>query len=165
VGVGRALPRKHKQLWVTEFSYDSNPPNPTGVSTARQARWLEEAFYLFWKEGVSTAVWYLLRDQTGDLSTHYFSGVYFHDGKPKPSQTAYRFPFVVMGSGRTATAWGIAPRRGVVAIERRRGHMWKTLARVHASAGGVFVHPLPAGLHGSFRALVDGESSLVWKVR
>jgi hypothetical protein len=165
VRLGRALPRTHKQLWITEFSYDSNPPNPTGVSLATQARWLEESFYIFWKQGVSAAVWYLLRDQTGDVSTHYFSGVYYYNGRPKPSLQAYRFPFVVMPSGRGTTAWGISPRRGLVAIERRRGHKWKTLAQVHASAGGVFVHPLPAGLRGSFRALVDGQSSLVWKVR
>src|SRR5205807_6855079 len=28
---GRALPHGHKQLWVTEFSWDSNPPDPQGV--------------------------------------------------------------------------------------------------------------------------------------
>src|SRR5207248_1147368 len=43
VSAGRALPRRPKQLWVTEFGYDSNPPNPTAVSLATQARWLDQA--------------------------------------------------------------------------------------------------------------------------
>lgn len=160
VKVGTALPRAHKPLWVTEFSYDSNPPNPTAVSTATQARWLEQALYVFWREGVSTVIWYLVRDQGGTAwATSYFSGVYFRDGRPKPSLTAYRFPFVVMGS----TAWGIAPASGTVTVQRKSGHSWHTLFRLHASARGTFTHRVPSGLRGSFRALVNGQSSLAWK--
>jgi hypothetical protein len=159
VRVGNALPRARKQLWVTEFSYDSNPPNPTAVSTAIQARWLEEALYVFWREHASTVVWYLVRDQGGtDWSTSYYSGVYFRDGQPKPSFTAYRFPFVVMGS----TAWGIAPSSGRLAVQRRVGSSWDTLFSVSATAGAVFTHQVSAGLHGYFRAVLGGEDSLVW---
>ena len=68
--VGRALPGGHKQLWVTEFSYDSNPPNPQGVPIQKQARWLEEC-YLFWKQGASAVFWYLVRDQ-GSTNYSYF---------------------------------------------------------------------------------------------
>jgi hypothetical protein len=157
---GRALPRRHKGLWVSEFSYDSNPPNPYAVSTYTQARWLEEVFYVFWRQGVSTAIWYLIRDSGGKRYViDYFSGVYFHHGRRKPSFTAFRFPFVVMGS----TAWGISPEAGTVLVQRRSGHSWKTLFRKRVKADGVFTHSVPTSLHGSFRATVDGESSLVWK--
>lgn len=160
VRVGNALPRSHKPLWVTEFSYDSNPPNPTAVSTALQAKWLEEAFYVFWREHASTVIWYLIRDQGGtNWSTSYFSGVYFLDGTPKPSFTAYRFPFVVMGS----TVWGIAPAAGTLAVQRESGGSWHTLFNVRASAGATFTHRISSRLHGSFRAVVDGQSSLAWK--
>ncbi len=46
---GTALPRGRKRLWVTEFSWDSSPPDPQGVPVATQARWLEEALHIFWR--------------------------------------------------------------------------------------------------------------------
>ena len=166
VRAGTALPRAGKKLWVTEFSYDSSPPNPTGVSLATQARWLEEAFYLFWKQGVSTVVWYNVRDQAPvyDQATQndYFSGVYYYNGGPKPSLEAFRFPFVVWPNGRVATVWGLSPRAGSLSVQRQKGRSWKTLFRLHVSAGAVFVRSISPSLHGKFRAVVNGEKSLVW---
>jgi hypothetical protein len=160
---GLALPAGHKQLWVTEFGYDSNPPNPTAVSLATQARWLEQAFYVFWSEGVSTAVWYLVRDQAPTYhSQDYYSGVYYYDGTAKPSLEAFRFPFVVVSAGRAAKAWGISPRAGTLAVEHQHGHSWKTLFKVRVSAAGTFVRNVSSRLRGNFRAVVGGESSLVW---
>lgn len=161
---GRALPRGHKQLWVTEFSYESNPPNPSAVSTATQAKWLEQAFYLFWSEGVSTAVWYLVSDQPGrDFNVNYYSGVYFNTGQPKPALQAFRFPLVVMPAGRKLRAWGISPRRGIVLVQHQQGRAWRTLFRVRVGAGKVFVRNISPRLRGNFRARVGGETSLVWK--
>jgi len=163
VRVGRALPRGHKKLWVTEFSYDSKPPNPTAVSIATQARWLEETFYVFWHQGVDTAFWYLVRDQGGTAyNTSYFSGVYFYSGQRKPAFEAYRFPLVVMPSGRSAAVWGIAPQTGSVAVQRQQGRIWRVLFKVRASAGRVFTRNVSARLRGNFRAIVNGETSLVW---
>lgn len=162
--VGTALPRTHKPLWVTEFSYDSNPPNPYGVSAATQARWLEESLYVFWSEGVSTCVWYLLRDSGGtDWANSYYSGVYFYNGQRKPSFYAFRFPFVVMPSGRSATVWGIAPQTGTVTVEHKAGRSWTTLFRVRVASGSVFVRKISLGLRGNFRALVGKDASLVWR--
>src|SRR5579884_1909786 len=164
VASGRALPRRHKPLWVTEFSYESNPPNPSAVSLATQARWLEEALYLFWKQGVSTAVWYLVSDQPGrNFNVNYYSGVYFNTGQRKPSFEAFRFPFVVFPAGRKQDAWGIAPRSGALRVQRQRGQRWVTLFTLHAIAGAVFLRKVPAGLRGNFRATVGGETSLVWR--
>lgn len=164
VTLRRALPRAHKQLWVTEFSYDSNPPNPLAPSAATQARWLEQSFYVFWREGVNSVFWYLVRDQPGrDFSVSYFSGVYFYNGRPKPSFEAYRFPFVVAPSGRRQTVWGIAPRPGRAAVQVRRGNRWRTLFSVRVSAGAVFTRMVAKSLRGSFRATVAGETSLVWQ--
>ncbi len=159
VRTGRALPRRSKQLWVTEFSYDSRPPNPTALSLATQARWLEESLYVFWSEHVNSVFWYLIRDQSATFNAvDYYSGIYFFNGRAKPSQQAYRFPLVVMGS----TVWGISPRRGTVAVQRRQGGSWKTLFTAKASAGGVFTRAVSASLRGDFRAVVDGQRSLVW---
>lgn len=161
--VRRLLPRRPKQLWVTEFSYDSNPPNPSGLPVKTQARWLEESFYVFWRQGANTVLWYLLRDSGGhNYSSSFFSGVYFHNGKKKISFEAYRFPLVVMPAGKGANVWGIAPRSGNVAVELKRGRRWKTLFRIGAKAGGVFVRRVSPSLHGDFRATVDGQTSLPW---
>lgn len=165
VRLGRALPHTGKQLWVTEFSYDSSPPNPGGVSLATQARWLAESFYLFWKQGVRTAVWYLISDQapTYNASANlYYSGLYYFNGRPKPALEAFRFPLVVWPTGSRATVWGISPRTGGLAIQHKQGRMWKTLFRLHASVGAVFVRSVSSSMRGRFRAVVAGEKSLVW---
>jgi hypothetical protein len=163
LSTGRLLPHARKQLWVTEFSYDSKPGNPYGVSLATQARWLEQALYVFWNQGVNTAIWYLVRDQLPTFNpNNYYSGVYRYSGAPKPSFTAYRFPFVVMPSSGRGRAWGISPARGSVAVQHRQGRRWVTLFHVRVSAGGVFVHKVSARLHGNFRAKVGKQTSLVW---
>ena len=161
--LGTALPRARKQLWVTEFSYDSNPPNPYAPSIAKQARWLEESMYIFWREGVSNVYWYLIRDQVGNFQTQYFSGVYFRNGQKKPSFEAYRFPLVVMASGSKATIWGISPRTGPLVVQRFVHGKWKMVFSARARAGAVFTRTVSARLHGSYRAVVGGETSLVWQ--
>jgi hypothetical protein len=163
VSVRDALPHGPKQLWVTEFSYDSNPPNPTAVSLATQARWLDQALYLFWTEGVNTVVWYLLRDQAAAYSPgNYYSGVYYYNGARKPSFQAFRFPFLVWPAKRTSTVWGMSPRTGRLAVQVKRRSSWRTIFRVRVSAGSVFVRQFHSRLHGNFRAVVGGEQSLVW---
>ncbi|HEU0317078.1 MAG TPA: hypothetical protein VFR49_07095, partial [Solirubrobacteraceae bacterium] len=166
VRLGRALPRAPKRVWVTEFSYDSDPPDPRGVPVAVQARWLEEAFYLLWSEGVDTVAWYLIRDQppVPDYASSYQSGIYRLDGRPKPSAQSFRFPFVVEPAGRTtATAWGKAPVAGVVSIELQHGTRWVTVSTVPVAAGGVFVRRLPRRPGSTLRAVVGTETSLTWR--
>lgn len=165
LAAGTLLPRTPKPLWVTEFGYDSKPPNPQGVSAATQGKWLEEGFYVFWHEGARVAMWYLVRDQTPPYDLNYFSGVFFRNGKKKPSFTAYRFPFVIMPiTGKTAAqAWGIAPVAGSVKVQVRTGGGWKTLRSLHAAAGGIFDFTSSALAHGYYRASIAGQSSLVWK--
>ncbi|GAC1577323.1 MAG: hypothetical protein NVS3B18_11090 [Candidatus Dormibacteria bacterium] len=165
VRLGLALPPAHKRLWVTEFSYDSNPPNPQAVSEAVQARWLQEAFYVFWRQGVDTVVWYLIRDQAPipDYATAFESGVYLRDGTPKLSLQAFRFPFVIEPDRRQLAAWGRAPSAGEVQIQRLRGTRWATLATLRVSAGQVFERRLKARGVGRYRAVLGAVTSLVWK--
>jgi hypothetical protein len=157
--VGHA-PGGRKHLWVTEFSYESNPPNRFAVSLRKQARWLEQSFYIMWKEGTQVAVWYLIRDQAAKYSPNaYFSGIYTFSGRAKPAAEAYRFPFVVTAG----KAWGISPRGGSLKIERKHGGAWRTLSSVHVRAGAVFTRSVSKTLHGYFRGVVGPEASLAWK--
>jgi hypothetical protein len=156
----------HHELWVTETSWDSNPPDPHGVPVATQARWLEETFYLLWRQGVSTVLWFLIRDAppVPDYSSTYQSGTYLIDGQAKPSATAFRFPFLVVrvGHGRLL-AWGKSPSAGPVTIERRTSSAWTPVRAVPASNGGIFQSPLAERGGELFRARVGSETSLSWR--
>jgi hypothetical protein len=162
------LPRGHKPLWVTEFWYDSNPPDPNGVPLYRQARWYEQDLYLFWKQGASAAITLQIRDDPPGKGYAYTSqaGIYFLDGTPKPSQVAFRFPFVVERDGkRTVTAWGIPPIAGRLKIQVQRGGHWTTIGKAAARAPrDPFSVSLPLQGKAQLRAVVGGEASLRWKL-
>jgi hypothetical protein len=162
---GGALPRKRHRMWVTELSYDSSPPDPLGVPVARQARYLEESFYLLWRQGVDTITWFLIRDQLPQPSyaASNQSGVYFDDGRPKPAQQAFRFPLVAerAGSG-SLRVWGRAPLAGTLRIERLTASGWQVARVVRAAAHGTFLVRIAARGRTSLRARVGGETSLTW---
>ena len=102
----------HHPVWVTEFWWDSKPPNPVGAPLATQARWIEQSMYLFWKAGASAAISFQIADSTlrPDVHAGLQAGVYFNDGRPKPSLTAFSFPFVTDRiNSRKLLAWGKAP--------------------------------------------------------
>lgn len=163
---GHVLPRGRRPLWVTEFWYDSNPPDPDGVPLSRQARWYEQCLYIFWRQGARVAIALQIRDAPPGRGWQYTnqSGAFFLDGTPKPAQTALRFPFVTRRTGEhTVRAWGIAPRRGEVRIEVRRDGHWLTLTTASATARrATFATTLSLRGRARLRAVVDGEPSLSW---
>lgn len=160
-----ALPRKRHRMWVTEVSYDSNPPDPFGVPAALHARFLEQAFYLLWKQGVDTITWFQVRDQLPNPSyaATVQSGIYFADGRPKPAQRAFRFPLVAERAGRAALrVWGRAPVAGVVRIERRAGAAWRLVRTVRATRHGTFLVRIATRTRMSLRARVGADTSVTW---
>ena len=156
-------------LWVTEFWVDSSPPDPKGIPIAEQARWYEQDMYEYWKQGAEVAIELLLRDFATGASGNgetLQTGTYYVGGRPKPSATAMRFPFVAHHAGGERTSvWGIAPQAGMVAIQELRGGSWKTLTKVHARGRS---HPFTAVLDktsaGQLRARIGSEQSLVWRL-
>ncbi len=100
----RILPAGPKRLWVTELSWDSNPPDPNGVPVQTQARWYEQSMYVLWREGVDTILFYAIVDAPPipNYASTYQAGIYYLDGQPKPSATAFRFPFVTQRVRRAA---------------------------------------------------------------
>ncbi|MFT3865049.1 MAG: hypothetical protein QM729_12310 [Solirubrobacterales bacterium] len=165
----RALPAGKKSLWVTEFWYDTDPPDPTGLSLALQARWYAQDLYLFWKQGAQVAIALQLRDSPEGKSyaSTYQSGAYFLDGSPKPSVTAFRFPFVAHRTGPFKVAvWGIAPHAGTVKVQALRKGGWKTLGTVKAKGRG---HPFTTEVQllrfAHLRARLGSASSLIWTQR
>lgn len=158
----------HHQVWVTELSWDSSPPDPHGVPAATQARWLEQSLALLWQEGVSTAMWYLIVDSPAvpSYAASYQSGVYLLDGRPKPAATAFRFPFVLVGAVRHSHAlvWGRAPLGGTLAIEGRSHGRWHPVRTLRPAAAGVFETTVSVHRGEQLRASQAGEASLPWRV-
>ena len=164
---GTTLPGSHP-VWVTEFWWDSNPPNRVGAPLAVQARWIEQSLYLFWKAGASAAINFQIRDSWERTDAHagLQSGVYFTNGQPKPSLTAFRFPFVTERIGkRRVRAWGKAPEGGRLRIQRQRGNRWATIKKLQVSKGAVFVTKLRSSgkqRKKPLRATVGASQSLPW---
>jgi hypothetical protein len=75
-----------KHLWITEYGYQTNPPNRTvfGVSWARQAAYMRQAFTLASANPrIDMMLWFLLRDDTS--RSGWKSGIETAAGVPKPS--------------------------------------------------------------------------------
>jgi hypothetical protein len=108
-----------KRLWVTEMSWDSDPPDPDGVPERAHSEWVSDSFFVLWKQGVDTVTWFQIRDQAPEPSfaATNQSGVYLRDGTPKLSQQAFAFPFSCERSGRKLRVWGLAPAAGLVTIQ------------------------------------------------
>ncbi len=163
--LGTAQPRGRKGDWVTETSWDTNPPDPHGIPIQKQARWLEQALYNLWKQGVSTVLWWQIQDSPPipNYAASYQAGTYYLNGRPKPSATSFRFPFITWRTNyKTVMVWARAPATGVLSVQARTSGRWQTLARVSVTANEVFELPVQLLFRRELRATVGGYSSLPW---
>src|SRR5215210_17869 len=136
-------------FWVTEFSWDTKPPDRGGLKMAIHARWVAEAFYRMYKAGIATVIWFQLRDEgpNGGKSDAglYQSGLYLRGAtiaadRPKRSLQAFRYPFVALRTGKGFTFWGRLPdsRPGGVKVQVKDGGGFRTVKSARGRAGGVF---------------------------
>ncbi len=167
-------------FWVTEFSWDSAPPDPGGVPMGLLCRWTAEAMFRSWQAGVSKFFWLSLRDWHRADGLPYSqtieSGLYFrgptlaHD-KPKRVLKAFRFPFVAFRKSRAISIWGRTPdsARGKVSLWFRRGGGWQRFATVRADRNGIFranvKTRLGAGKRGDVRARFGAEASIPFSLK
>jgi hypothetical protein len=145
VRAGGVAPAGPKPIWVTEIWWDSKPPDPDGVPLRKQARWTAEAMEILWRQGASVVIFLQIADSPPlpDYPSSSQSGIFFEDGRPKPSLKAFRFPFVARKlDRRRVEVWGKPPRGGRVKIQRRVGGHWRTISRLGASAEAPFVRRL-----------------------
>jgi hypothetical protein len=141
---GRIVSRGPPDFWVTEFSWDTKPPDPRGVPASLHARWVAEGLYHMWQNKVTLVAWFLLQDEP--LGTSFFqSGLYyrgssFQTARPKPALRAFRFPFVGFPRRGGSYVWGRTPagRRGPVVIEQSFRGGWRRLGVVQADRNGIF---------------------------
>lgn len=167
-------------LWITEFSWDSNPPDPGGLPMKIETRWTAEALHKAWRAGVDHFFWYSLRDSAHDPGTPYKetleSGLYFRgptleQDQPKPMLVAFRFPFVAYPGRKGLSFWGRTPnsKPGRVAIQVLVGGRWRGVGTVKADRNGIFhgiAHTTYGGnRQGSARAHFAGMSSAAFSTR
>jgi hypothetical protein len=106
-------------FYLTEWGYKTDPPNPFSHTTlTEQADWLNEGEYMTWQDPrIRALAQFLLYDDTprqgaipGTLSywSTFQSGLYYHDGRPKPALTAFRIPIWLPRAvhGPRVTVWG-----------------------------------------------------------
>jgi hypothetical protein len=157
------------QFWATEFSWDSNPPDPQGVPVALEARWIAEALHDMWKAGVSLVVWWRIRDDPVGKSFYqsglYASGKTIQDDHPKLTFFAFRFPFVAYPVGSTeASVWGRTPwgRSEAVVVEQQIGDEWKEVGKFDANDYGIFSGNLRRHGDGPLRARLDDGTAYAY---
>jgi hypothetical protein len=116
-GVGR---RGGVPLYLTEFGYESNPPNPFAKNTTvQQATWLNASEYMAWKDPyVRDLNQFELVDSPPNpayrtnsypyWTTSFQTGLEFSNGQPKPAFTSFRIPIWVPihRHGRAVGIWG-----------------------------------------------------------
>jgi Glycosyl hydrolase catalytic core len=80
-----------KRLWITEYGFQTRPPDRTfGVTYAQQARYLKQAFALARRNPrIDMMLWFLLRDEPS-VPNGWQSGFFDVRGRKKPAFTAFR---------------------------------------------------------------------------
>jgi hypothetical protein len=166
---------RHTPLWVTEFSWDSDLPDPGGLPIKVETGWVAEALYRAWRAGVSHFFWYSLRDSAQEPGESFAEslecGLYFRAAKveqdqPKEFLYAFRFPFVSYPRTNGLFFWGRTPnsKRGKVAIQVLRGGHWLTASKIRTGGSGIFTGRVDSryGRHrtGRVRAVYQGEASV-----
>ena len=120
-------------LYMTEWGYKTNPPNPFVHTTLdQQAAWLNQGEYITFREPYVRALTQFELVDTGPKagespvgSIGYWStfqtGLMFQDGSPKPSMAAFRIPIWLPRSPPRRFGRGLgpaAPRRPLDGAER-----------------------------------------------
>jgi hypothetical protein len=154
-------------FWVTEFSWDSYPPDRYAVPASLHGRWVSEAMYRMWRAGVSLVTWFQLRDEPVGKS-NFQSGLFFYTGttyrlaRAKPALTAFRFPFVALRSGSRTLVWGRTPggKAARVAVEQHSGRAWKRVAILRTTSRGIFTARLQSKPVGRFRSRLLGGAGV-----
>ncbi len=146
-------------LYLTEFGYKTNPPNPfVHTSWQQQAKWLNQAEYMtYHMPYVRALAQFLLYDDTPNRAFRpgsrgywgtYQTGLMTMQGQEKPAYAAFRIPIWLPSTrhGSHVTVWGeLRPadhsqlQYGVLEFRRRGSHTWKNLREIQTSSSEGFL--------------------------
>ena len=162
-----ALPAGTVPVYLTEFGYQTNPPDRLAVTPAQQAAYLNHAEFLAYsRREVRTLAQFLLLDDGAPIERTFQSGLRFRDGSPKPAYEAYRVPIHVptprVRSGRRLRVWGgVRTARGGASVEvqvrgRTARSRWRRIGGAATNERGYIDLQMRAPGNGTVR-LVSGE--------
>jgi hypothetical protein len=130
-------------IWITEFGFQSRPPDPYGSPIKQIPGFMGEAEYLAYKNSrVRSFAQYPLVDDRGKVAG-FQSGLRFYGGKAKPFVwAAFRRPFFARYSGsRVELFGGIRAEPGAqVTVQTKNGPKakWRTVRTVTLNSRGYF---------------------------
>jgi hypothetical protein len=159
---------KRLPLYITEFGYETNPPDPTQpVTLADQARWLPEAEAIaHHTPGVRGFAQFLLRDlpAVDDFQT----GLLLPDGRPKPALRSFAYALGVRRTPKGIQAFvhlrrGHGPRRIRIQTRSPGGSPWTPLGETETDDDGFAELSLAADPRNSFRLEVRERGT--WHAR
>jgi hypothetical protein len=147
-----------KQVWLTEYGYQTNPPDPIlGVSPAKQALYVGEAALRVWEQAhVTVLIHFLVRDEP--TLGGWQSGFFTDHGSAKPSYRAFGLPLAeVSRRGSRLVVWGqVRPGGG-----RRRYVLQRWTGRRWAAVGGAYRTGATGTFERTLRA-APGEKLRIW---
>jgi hypothetical protein len=130
-------------IWITEFGFQSRPPDPYGSPIKKIPGFMGEAEYLAYKNSrVRSFAQYPLVDDAGKAAG-FQSGLRFHNGAQKPGVfAAFQRPFFARQSGSRVELFGgeRAATGGSVTLQTRTSTKakWATLRDAPLNSQGYF---------------------------
>jgi hypothetical protein len=140
-----------KRIWLTEYGYQTKPPDAFGVSPAKQAAYVgQAALRAYEAPRVDMLIQYLYRDEP--TLERFQSGLVYQSNRVKPSLRAFELPFAQKSRTRARTVvWGqlrAGPGRTPYRIQAYREGIWQTVGgTMNTNPRGFFTRTLraPAG--------------------
>jgi len=171
LGRKNRVKRRRMKVWVTEFGFQTNPPDIFQTPIRKVPRFMGWSEWLMWRNPrVASHSQYLLRDEPDNSS--FQTGIRFADGKAKPGvYNAYRLPFFVRHrGGRKVEVWGGIRAAGAgrqVTIQSRRGGKWRKLGTARTAKRGYFRKRFRVAGAGKrkYRFKTGGRTSVKLKAR
>jgi hypothetical protein len=147
-------------LYLTEWGFKTNPPNPFIHTTlAQQAAWINQGEYMMWREPyVKAYTQFLLVDSPPKAGTRKGSALYWssfqtglelQNGTTKPSFAAFQVPIWLPNArhGRRVTVWGqfrpavhTTTQYGLIEFQQKGSSTWKEIAAVQTNSPEGFIY-------------------------
>jgi hypothetical protein len=159
---GHIVSDRPVEFWITEFGWDSNPPDPEGVPMGLLRRWVSEALYRAWESRIEVVVWYHLRDEPKNRfvqSGLYYRGETIQKDRAKAIVSAFRFPLVAYPMRNGVYLWARTPggERGRIVIEQLLNHAWRRVSITQTDRYGIIRETLSIPGSGFVRGRFIGE--------
>jgi hypothetical protein len=158
-------------LYLTEYGYKSNPPNPyVKITQAEQAEYINEGEYMAWREPYVRVLSQFELVDAGPQTTEplgsplywgtFQTGLVSINGQAKPSYYAYRIPIWLPDPrvGPQVKVWGqlrpadrSGPQLATIQYEPKGASSFSTLEQVESSAQGFIFTTVGVTGRGSMR--------------